>query len=163
MTSNKPHPQLFFEDFAVGQVYPGQERTLGEEAFSMFSAITGDVHPIHYDVEYASRTRFRKRIAHGFLVMGTSALGAVALSEQLFDSMIVFLEQDGKFLRPVLIGDRIRTEFEVEAVEPKPAKGMGLVRFIVRLYGNDDQLAMLGHHSYLIKTRHGKKNVEKDL
>ena len=46
--------QLYFEDFVPGRVFEGQTRTLGEEEFRMFAAITGDAHPIHYDPEYAA-------------------------------------------------------------------------------------------------------------
>ena len=33
---------LYFEDFAPGQVYPGQSRKLDEEAFLLFARITGN-------------------------------------------------------------------------------------------------------------------------
>ena len=50
--------QLYFEDFKPGQVYPGQTRKVGEEAFGLFAKMTGDAHPIHFDKAYAQKTRF---------------------------------------------------------------------------------------------------------
>lgn len=146
--------QLYFEDFVPGHVFEGQTRTLGEEEFRMFAAITGDAHPIHYDPEYAARSRFGKRVAHGLLVMAVSALGATALSERLSESMVAFVEQDGRFLKPVLIGDVVHTELEVESVQPK-SDGLGLVRFVVRVLLQNGETALLGHHSYLLKCRTG--------
>lgn len=146
--------QMYFEDFAPGQVYPGQTRTLGEEEFRLFAAITGDAHPIHYDAEYAAGTRFGKRVAHGLLVMAVTALGATALAEDLREAMVAFLDQDCRFLKPVLIGDVIRTELEVEAVQPKSG-GVGLVRFIVRASHRNGEVALVGHHSYLLKCKTG--------
>lgn len=147
--------QLYLEDFAPGTVYPGQVRRLGERQFRMFAEITGDAHPIHYDAQYAARSTFGSCVAHGLLVAAVGALGATPVSPLLEESMVAFVEQGGKFLRPVLLGDEIRTEFEVESVAAKPATGLGLVRFIVRVYGRDGELAMRGYHVYLFRSRGG--------
>ena len=37
----------------VGRRFVGPSKTLTDAHFLMFSAVSGDVHPIHYDVEYA--------------------------------------------------------------------------------------------------------------
>jgi acyl dehydratase len=146
--------QLYFEDFAPGQVYPGQTRALAEAQFRLFADITGDAHPIHYDPEYAARTRFGKPVAHGLLVMAVTALGATPLSGRLREAMVAFVDQSCRFLKPVLVGDTVRTEFEVERAERKSG-GLGLIRFIVRVYRADGDLALLGHHAYLLKCRTG--------
>ena len=39
-----------------------------EDDVKQFSIISGDTNPIHLDDEYAKKTRFGKRIAHGILV-----------------------------------------------------------------------------------------------
>jgi 3-hydroxybutyryl-CoA dehydratase len=146
--------QLFFEDFKPGQVYPGQSTQLAQAQFLKFADITGDAHPIHYDPEYAAKTRFGKPVAHGLLVMAMTALGATPLSQRLRDAMVAFLEQDCRFVKPVLVGDRITTQLEVERVEAK-SNGLGYVRFIVRVLREDGEVALLGHHAYLVKSRNG--------
>jgi acyl dehydratase len=145
--------QLYFEDFRPGQVYAGQSRTLDEAAFALFARVTGDAHPIHYDREYAMKTRFGERVAHGLLLMSVTALGATPLSDRLEEAMIAFLEQDGKFLKAVLIGDTVRTEFEVEAVRPTKVPTQGVVRFAVRALNAGGELVLAGHHTYLLKRR----------
>src|SRR3954469_5506004 len=121
MTQNSPQEtsQLYYEDLAPGQIYPGQTRTLGDEEFRLFAKVTGDDHPIHYDAAYAARTRFGKQVAHGLLVMAETALGATPLSARFHEAMIAFVEQGCRFLKPVLIGDTIRTELEVESLQKK--------------------------------------------
>jgi acyl dehydratase len=42
----------WFEDFRVGERFPLPSRTLSEAHFSAFQAISGDNHPIHYDIEF---------------------------------------------------------------------------------------------------------------
>jgi acyl dehydratase len=149
--------QLYYDDFVAGQIYAGQRLTLDQNAFRKFAEITGDAHPIHYDVEYASRTRFGRPVAHGLLLSAVGALGATPLSARLEDAMIAFLDQDAKFVKPVLIDDEVRSEFEVESVKPTSSGITGVVRFIVRIYDARGEIAMLGHHSYLLKTRSGAK------
>ncbi|HYD56805.1 MAG TPA: MaoC family dehydratase [Burkholderiales bacterium] len=144
--------QLYFDDLQPGQLYPGQTAKLSAEEFRLFARITGDAHPIHYDAEYAARTRFGKPVAHGLLVMAMTALGATPLSGRLREAMVAFVEQDCRFLKPVLVDDSVRTELEVERVERKSG-GLGYVRFIVRAFRGDGEVALVGHHSYLLKCR----------
>lgn len=145
--------QLYLEDFKAGQVYSGQTRTLGEEAFGLFARITGDAHPIHYDSAYAQKTRFGERVCHGLLLMAVTALGATPLSTRLEKSMVAFVEQDGKFEKAVLIGDTVSTEFEVEEVRATHSGGQGFVRFAVRAHNEKGERVLSAHHTYLIRTR----------
>jgi 3-hydroxybutyryl-CoA dehydratase len=145
--------QLYFDDFSPGQTYVGQSRTLGEEEFRKFAELTGDSHPIHYDREYAMKTRFGERVAHGLLVMSVTALGATALSKRLESSMVALVGQDCRFLRPVMIGETVSTEFEVVEVRNVSSEVHGLVRFQVRVRTITGDVALIGHHMYLIRRR----------
>ncbi|MGE0874804.1 MAG: MaoC family dehydratase [Burkholderiales bacterium] len=145
--------QLYFEDFAPGQVYPGQTRTVGQEEFALFARMTGDAHPLHYDEAYARTTRFGKPLAHGLLVVAVSALGATPLSARLEESMVAFVEQDAKFLAPVLAGDTLSTEFSVEDIRPTRSGRQGFVRFAVRITNAAGTQVALVRHTYLIKAR----------
>lgn len=142
--------QLWFDDFAPGQSYAGQQRTLDAAAFRTFAALTGDAHPIHYDADYARGTRFGAPVAHGLLVAAVGALGATALSPRLESSMVAFLEQGMRFLAPVLEGDTIHTAFEVESTRPSRDGSRGVVRFIVRVTNAAGTLVAEGFHAYLI-------------
>jgi 3-hydroxybutyryl-CoA dehydratase len=144
---------LYFEDFAVGQVFPGQERRLDAAAFLAFAALTGDAHPIHYDVDYARGTRFGAPVAHGLLVAAVGALGATALSPRLEASMVAFLEQGMRFIAPVLEGDTVRTAFEVAHTQPTRDGSRGVVRFIVRVHNAAGTLVAEGFHTYLLDGR----------
>ena len=55
-------------DLNEGERFEGPSKTLTDAHFLFFSALTGDVHPIHYDAEYAKSTRFGKPLAHGLLL-----------------------------------------------------------------------------------------------
>ena len=74
-----------------GEVFEGPSKTLTDAHFLFFSALTGDVHPIHYDVEYAKTTPIGKPIAHVLLLVSLTALGALKNRERL--GTLLFLEQ----------------------------------------------------------------------
>ncbi len=145
--------QLWFEDFAPGQQFPGASSTCTVDDFLTFARITGDAHPIHYDAEYAAKTRFGKPLAHGLLVASYSALGATHLSTMLEDSMVAMLEVSFRFRRPVFAGDVLTSRFEVAETHRDAGKDSGRVRFSVRLTNAAGETVVEGSHAYLIRAR----------
>jgi acyl dehydratase len=143
--------QLFFDDFQIGDRFESPGRTVGDAHFLSFAGLTGDNHPIHYDEEYARKTRFGARVAHGLLVMAMTAVGASPLSHRLAQSMIAFAEQDCRFLKPVLLNDTVHPEFEVVGLDRKGERG--LLRLAVRVKNQRGELVLEGHHAYLLRCR----------
>jgi acyl dehydratase len=153
VTALAPEAQLFAEDFRVGERFSGVPRAVGEAQFTAFAGITGDAHPIHYDADYAARTRFGRRLAHGLLVTGMAALGATETSRQLEQSLVAFLEQDGRFLAPVFIDDVLTSHFEVVAVERTAGGNKAILRLAVTLTNQSGETVFSGHHAYLLTCR----------
>lgn len=75
-----------------------------------FARLTGDVNPVHIDDEYARKSFFKERIAHGML---TASLISTVLGTQLPGKNTIYLSQNLKFKRPVKIGDVITACAEV--------------------------------------------------
>lgn len=93
-------------------------RTITDEDVRAFAELTGDRNPVHLDEEYAARTRFGRRIAHGML--GASLISAV-LANELPGRGTVYLSQTLRFTSPVYIGDTVTARVSVKAVrEDKP-------------------------------------------
>jgi acyl dehydratase len=143
--------QLYFDDFTVGDRWHSPGRTIGDAHYLFFAGLTGDNHPIHYDEEYGRQTRFGGRVAHGLLLMAMTALGASPMSPRLEKSMIAFLEQGCRFMKPVLLNDTIHAEFEVQGLERKGDRG--IVRLAVTLVNQRGETVLSGHHAYLVKAR----------
>jgi acyl dehydratase len=141
----------YFEDFQVGEKFHIPAKTMTDAHFLFFAAMTGDNHPIHYDDEYAKTTRFGKRVAHGLLLTALTAVGASTLSSLLEGSIVAFVEQSARFLKPVLIGDTITPELEVCEVIPKT--DVGLLRLTTRVKNQRGETVLEGMHAYLIKKR----------
>ena len=84
----------------------------------LFTEITGDRNPLHYDEVAAQASRFGGLIVQGGV---TSGLLNAVVAEDLPGPGSVFLEVNWRFLAPVRPGDEITAEVEVlEAREDKP-------------------------------------------
>ena len=87
--------------------------------------MSGDFNPLHLDEEYAKRTIFGHRIAHGILTLG---LISAALTK--LPGVVIYISQSVKFTRPVNIGDVI--EAFVEVVEKSEGRGEAKLRTYAR-------------------------------
>src|SRR5919107_3242315 len=93
-------------------------RTVDARDIELFTAMTGDRNPLHYDEELARRSRFGGIIVQGGV---TSGLLNAVVAQDLPGPGSVFLHVDWSFKAPVRPGDEITAEVEVlEAREDKP-------------------------------------------
>jgi 3-hydroxybutyryl-CoA dehydratase len=69
----------YFEDLSPGMsaVF---SKTVTEADLLMFAGVSGDTNPLHLDEDFASRTMFESRIAHGML---TASLVSTVLGTRL--------------------------------------------------------------------------------
>lgn len=88
-------------------------RTITEDDILLFALVSGDHNPIHLDVEYAERSFFGKRIAHGFLI---GSLISAVLGNDLPGPGSIYLGQTLQFLAPIHIGDTVTVLVEVKAL-----------------------------------------------
>ncbi|MGD1152897.1 MAG: MaoC/PaaZ C-terminal domain-containing protein [Syntrophales bacterium] len=115
----------YFEDYTLGEVFVSPGRTITETDIVMFSAFTGDWHPLHTDVVYAAQTPFKERIAHGMLslVVGMALLFRLGPYVILPKSFIAFYGMENiRFTAPVKIGDTIHCEMKIKSLTEKDAK-----------------------------------------
>src|SRR5213596_2229537 len=101
----------------VGQT-ARRTRTVRAQDIELFTELTGDRNPLHYDAELATRSRFGALIVQGGV---TSGLLNAVVAEDLPGPGSVFLHVDWSFRAPVHPGDEITAEVEVTAVrDEKP-------------------------------------------
>src|SRR5258705_7739615 len=94
-------PTHWFEDLKVGQKFYINSRTQTESMFAAFQLASGDNHPIHYDREYCRARGHRDMLAHGLQVAIQGAAGARLFPPPLGESLIRFLQQSSRLLKPV--------------------------------------------------------------
>lgn len=88
-------------------------RTISEDDILLFALVSGDHNPIHLDADYAERSLFGKRIAHGFLI---GSLISAVLGNEMPGPGTIYLGQTLKFLAPIHIGDTVTVAVKVVAI-----------------------------------------------
>ena len=102
---------------AVGQVAE-RSRTVTAQDIGLFTEISGDRNPLHYDLAAARASRFGEIVVQGGV---TSAILNAVVAEDLPGPGTVFLEVHWRFKAPVRPGDVITGRVEVQEVrEDKP-------------------------------------------
>jgi acyl dehydratase len=87
-----------------------RSRRITERDIELFTELTGDCNPLHYDEQAAARSRFGGLIVQGGV---TSGLLNAVVAEDLPGPGSVFLHVDWSFKAPVRPGDEITAEVEV--------------------------------------------------
>lgn len=106
----------YFEDLKVGQEAT-MSRVVTEADIVAYAALSGDYNPVHLDSDYAAKTVFKERIAHGILSAGyISALFGMKLP----GPGSIYISQTLNFKGPVKIDDKVETT--VKLVELLPEK-----------------------------------------
>ena len=132
----------WLEDYALGEKLVSPARTITESDVHAFAALTGDWHPLHTDVGYAAASPFGQRIAHGMLVLSVGGALIFRLGPHVFlpSSFVAFYGMERvRFTAPVKLGDTIRLETEVAALEPKDAE-RGVLTWDCRVLNQRDEV-----------------------
>jgi 3-hydroxybutyryl-CoA dehydratase len=93
-------------------------KTITDGDIRAFADVTGDHNPLHLDDDYAAKTRFGGRIAHGML---SASLISAVLANELPGAGSIYLSQTLKFVKPVFPGDTVTARVTVTGIrDDKP-------------------------------------------
>ena len=92
-----------------------------------YALITGDRNPLHFDQDFAVRTRFRRLVVQGGL---TAGLFNALVAMELPGPGSVFLHQEWDYPAPVFVGDTVTAEAEV--IEARADKPLTRLRCVAR-------------------------------
>lgn len=93
-------------------------KTIRDDDIRKFADASGDHNPLHLDDEFASQTRFGRRIAHGML---SASLISAVIARDLPGQGSIYLGQSIRFIAPVFPGDTVTATVTVISVrEDKP-------------------------------------------
>jgi acyl dehydratase len=107
----------------VGQ-RAARDLTVTAEHVRLYTEITGDRNPLHYDENFAAQTKFGRLVVQGGI---TTGLLHALVAMDMPGPGSVFLSQNWKFTAPVYIGDTITAEAEVVKVhESKPVTALSV-------------------------------------
>lgn len=141
----------WFDDFKLGERFVLPSRTMTDALFLAFQAASGDNHPVHYDIEYCRRRGMPHMLAHGYQIVIQTAAGAGEFPFMVEDSLIGFLDQSSRFLKPVYVGDTLYAALEI--VELTPNRTTGVIAMKSTVHNQKSELVLDGTQRYLVRKK----------
>jgi monoamine oxidase len=142
---------IYFEDYELGHQRITYGRTITEADFVVHAGHTGDFFPHHMDAEFAKTLPGGQRIAHGTMIF---AIG-VGLTATLINPVAFSYGYDRlRFVRPVHIGDTIRTHVTISAKEDDPKRtNLGRVTERCEVLNQRDEVVLACDHILLVERK----------
>ncbi|MEK9683801.1 MAG: MaoC family dehydratase [Rhodospirillaceae bacterium] len=100
------------DELEVGQT-AAYERTVTAEDIEKFAEISGDDNPVHLDEDFANKTLFKGRIAHGMLA---ASFISTTVGTKLPGYGAIYISQNLRFKAPVRIGDTVVTTATIQTI-----------------------------------------------
>ncbi|MFZ5733676.1 MAG: MaoC family dehydratase [Pseudomonadota bacterium] len=141
----------WFDDFKIGERFVLPSRTMTDALFLAFQSASGDNHPVHYDVEYCRRRGMPHMLAHGYQIVIQTAAGAGEFPFMVEDSLVGFLDQSSRFLKPVYVGDTLYAALEI--VELTPNRTTGVIAMKSTVHNQKSELVLDGTQRYLVRKK----------
>jgi 3-hydroxybutyryl-CoA dehydratase len=103
------------EEFTIG-MSASYEQTVTDADIKNFAGISGDKNPVHMSDDYAEKSKFKKRIAHG--LMSASYFSAL-FGTKLPGEGCVYVSQNLTFRKPIYIGDTVKAIVTIKDIDIK--------------------------------------------
>jgi len=143
--------KIYYEDYLLGSERITFGRTITETDFVVHAGHTGDFFPHHMDAEFAKTLPGGQRIAHGTMIF---AIG-VGLTATLINPVAFSYGYDRlRFVRPVHIGDTIRTRVTISSKEDDPKRAnMGRITERCEVLNQQDEVVLACDHILLVERK----------
>ncbi|QKV19070.1 MaoC/PaaZ C-terminal domain-containing protein [Oricola thermophila] len=142
---------VYFEEYEIGSERVTSGRTITETDFVVHAGHTGDFFPHHMDAEFMKTQPFGQRIAHGTMVFSIG----VGLTASVINPVAFSYGYDRlRFVRPVFIGDTIRTRATIISKEDDPKRpDCGRVVERTEVLNQRDEVVLVADHIYIVERR----------
>lgn len=114
-------------------------KTVSESDVYLFAGITGDFSPNHIDEVFMSTSIYKKRIAHGALLVGFMSAATARCN---IGRTVSLGYNKIRFILPVFLGDTITTEYKISRIE----KGKNRIFADLRCKNQSGTIVAVGEH-----------------
>ena len=143
----------YYEDFIIGDVLEhSQSKTIFESDNNIFSLLTLNGHPIHTNLDYASKSQHKQILVVGTLVFSLAV--GITVSD-ISGKAIANLEyMNVKHTNPVLVNDTIYVKSKIlDKIESKSKTDRGIVHVKSYVYNQNNQIVLTFERKVLIKKK----------
>jgi acyl dehydratase len=124
--------------------------TVTEAHLVAWAGLTMDFYPLHMNQEYAVKSPFKQRVAHGPLTFAL-AVGLMGMTGQAKDSVLAWLGVDNmRIPAPVFIGDTIKLKVEVVEMRPTKDPEQGFCKMRYEVSNQNDVVVMYFDMNFLM-------------
>ena len=149
-TSKAEAIKKFFEDFELNEGRTTAKRKITGADIDLHAEESGDYFPHHMDAEWCKTQPFKKRMAHGTLVL-TIAIGLTA--DVINEVSMTYGFDRIRFVKPVFIDDTIYVTTKIKEKKDHKKPGFGLITEQVETFNQNNDLVMVCEHIYLTEKR----------
>jgi acyl dehydratase len=147
----------YFEDYAVGAERKTSARTITETDVVVHAGHSGDFFPHHMDAEFARKTSFGQRIAHGTM---TFAIGIGLTASRINPVAFTYGYDRLRFPKPVFIGDTIHTRVTIKSKEEDSKRpGFGRVVEACEVINQRGEVVLYCEHILIVQMKSGAAKV----
>jgi acyl dehydratase len=105
-------------------------KTIGESDIYGFAGISGDFARVHVDEAYCAAQPFRRRVAHGVLLMGFMSTCSTRVLDG-FEGTALSLGYDRvRFTAPVHIADTVTCHYEITGIDTERRRTTGRIEMV---------------------------------
>lgn len=141
----------YFEDYSVGAQRKTSGRTITETDVILHAGHSGDFFPHHVDAEFARKTSFGERIAHGTM---TFTIGIGLTASQINPVAFTYGYDRLRFPKPVFIGDTIHTRVTIKAKEEDSKRpGFGRVVEACEVINHRGDVVLYCEHILIVQMK----------
>jgi acyl dehydratase len=140
---------LYFDELHPGQEFITKSRTVTEADIVNFAALSWDTNAIHTDTEFAKKTPFGERIAHGLLGVVIHS-GLSQMLGFMEGTIVAFLGMTWKFIIPIKIGDTVHVVQRVSELRETSNPDRGIVTLEKELINQRNEIIQKGTATVLM-------------
>lgn len=141
-----------FDELNVGEKMAFAPTTVTETHITLFAGLSGDLNPLHINEEFAKKTIFGGRVAHGML---TASIMSGPVGMLVAGTSMALLSVSFKFTAPVRAGDTIRVEAEVLEKRPSKKYRGGVIKIGMTCKNQKEETVAEGEMVLLVSSERG--------
>jgi acyl dehydratase len=145
-------PKRYFEDIAVGETFTTPGVTITDWHVMQFAGVSMDYFELHTNEEFAKRTDFGRRVAHG--LMGLAIADGLKNRSEFHVHAMASLHWSWDFTGPIFVGDTVTASVRVtEKRESRSKPDRGIVTLDLELRNQRDEVVQKGQNRLMVQRR----------
>lgn len=150
IASHNMFSNRYFEEFKLNEIRSTDGRTITESDIALHAGQTGDFFPHHMDEAWCNTQPFKHRIAHGTLIF---SIGIGLTAREINEVAMTYGYERLRFIKPVFIGDTIRTTVTIKEKKDHKKPGYGIITELVEVTNQNNELVLVCEHLLLVNKK----------